>query len=164
MFKSLWGYLEDIKINDFKFFDETWKQNEKRAKKELGSKECATGTLKELEDKISGGQCEDLRSRGSVIWHHCKNRDLHETVLDFLKMLNSVQPGFVGDPDDVHHIVSPQHSIGYALYKSEDGRLTNEHIEGLYKILSVLRRNGRVIAVNSTGVLRHESCHGHHVG
>lgn len=149
----------EVKVNDSKYFDEVWDSRKASAKKELGKATDAIKTLKEVESAIGGKGC-GVMTEGGLFWHYCSDSNLHSNIMSFTETL-SRREGIVGDPGDVHHIIPPQNSIGYAVYT--DNELVCEEIEGLYKGFRILRKRNKIIAVLPLVMLRHESYRGMHV-
>ena len=143
-------------INDSSYFNVIWSPHQNGASKELGKAEDAIRTLNE-----TLGGLNDSR------WHTDTHNLLYERISELIECVTTYLPypldNIIGDPEDVHHIIPPQHIVGYALYKSKDGTITREVIEGLREKVEVLRRNGRIIAVESKSILRHEQYGNMHV-
>ena len=93
-------------------------------------------------------------------WHGCRDKNLHDDIFFLAEKMRSRRSGRVGDPNDVHHIIPPHHSLWYAVYRSADGVFIKEIIDGLDRRLFLLRKNRRIIAVVVTHMVRHESYKG----
>lgn len=162
----LTSFANPVSVNDRGYLDSIWNPHRKEASKELGNFGSAFRTLRELEFEIGhsrytgyqrhlarrccgAGWCTALSELADVLAAEYKSRS---------------KPIVVGDPRDVAHIIPPRHRIGYVIYKSKDGRLTLERIEGLYRAVEVLRRKGRIIAVMPLHMMRMESYGNVHIG
>lgn len=145
--------LKKPRINALDFFKGLWVSHEQDAVRKLGSaEECRTSLIRVLK-KIGARNC----AKSYWTWlHYCQNGELHEDILDFLKMLDG-RSGELGSPEDVHHIIPPRNSLGYEIARSKDGVLTKERIEGLRKTFEIIHRRNRMIAINNYHMLRHES-------
>lgn|SRR3989344_3310772 len=162
---SISQYIRDLflptKINELEFCKATWTPCEREASTRLGTGEEASKTLKGILVAIYAHRCKKrFNSYGFArFWHECRNQGIHEDIAEFLDTL-STTIGIIGDPKDIHHIIPPCHSFGYAIFRSKDGVLIKEEIEGLRIRIQVLRRRNQIIAINSYRMLRHESYRG----
>lgn len=68
----------------------------------------------------------------------------------------------VGDPDDVHHIIPPRGTIGFAIEECPDG-YSLEVLETRHTRLVALRRKGKLLGATRSTVVRMESYGNTHV-
>ena len=151
-----------VSFRDYAHFQELWAPFEKQAQKRLGIAKDAIRTLNEIEHLLSGELCEKNERGGlrPILSHSfCDDSGFHRDILDLRSCIHDGE-GSVGDPEDVHYILSPRHQVGYAVYSSVNRRMVKEVFEGFRKRVEVLRRNGTIVAACSIAVLRFESCGG----
>ena len=96
----------------------------------------------------------EMQSRGYGVFA------LMMILTDHCTRITAEQP--VGDPEDVHHIIEPRNRIGFAIEESGDGYAL-ETVETLHRRINLLRRNGKIVGMIETAVLRMESHGGCHV-
>src|SRR5258708_3338683 len=102
--------------------EEVWLKHKKDAKRRLGTVDEARKAIAVIEE---AEQC----SIRETLDRHCRHHKLE------------YGDAIVGDPHDVHHIIPPEHRIGYAIEESPDG-YTLETLELLKVCYHMLRWRG----------------------
>lgn len=144
-------------FNDFAHFESLWDANKDKASRRLG-------TYEELEKTISELSRYDRFSRNEgVLYSHSRTDDIREIIKGHRDRMNTpAQNDVVGDPNDVHYVIPPKHTFGYAIEEGQNGYVL-ETIEMRATAVYVLRQNGRIVAVMEAVMGRMESYNGVHV-
>ncbi|MEK7464675.1 MAG: hypothetical protein AAB617_02765 [Patescibacteria group bacterium] len=127
-------------LGDSAYFDSTWNPSALTAKRRFGSSAEAMRTLHKLSNSLGGNRNIQLRKTTSYLW----------------ELIALESPGILGNPEDVSYIIPPRHSVGYAIYTSEDRKLVCEVMEGLESRVRVLFLNGKIVAADSCFIMRSE--------
>jgi len=136
-FRSAIASITGTVIEDADVIQAEWDAHKQGATRRLGTVNEARSTIDAI-TKHEGSRS----SIADTLRSHCARHKLEDGDA-------------VGDPNDVHHIISPEHTIGFSIEEGEDG-YTRETLELLKLQYTILRRKGTLVGVCWTLLIRHE--------